>query len=627
MTAVKLTNFGGMVPRMGFQTLPDQYASHASNALLLSGELRGIRSKYVVEDLRSVPFPIERLYRIKSEDHGTSWVPFDDPTVDFVKGPLTNDIYERYYWTSENHAPMMNTRAGIDTDQPPILLGIPAPILPNFSVTPSGGTGPEVTRAYVVTYVSSMNEEGPPCGDPAIATGNDDGSWLLENMNGTIDQEADRRIVYKNVYRTVTSVFGTVEYHFVAQIPFNQDSWTDNYSTDEVASNTVLQSQKYEPPPDNIRGLVAHPNGFLVAFVGRDIHFSEPYRPHAWPPDYVLSCQDEISGLGIYASSIAIPTGGHPVIATGIRPDGISLRKAQTADPCIAGRRSIVAMPFGVYYPSDNGLMLISAAGFNLATQKIITKTEWQKDYFPSQLDAVRWETQYVSFYNQDQGFMFAPDEPTAGFVELGESSWTHTLIQNDALTGDVFLVQDNIVYEWNPAHGAPTRYSWTSKEFVTPKPVNFGAVALEFSSFEGLPEEELDRLREFNEERIKYPLNPICHHALASVRPMSTLPGYSGKPSVPGVPENKQPFHDSPLYDIDWLGGGSGGGSGGYTGDLRFTLYADDVEVASFPVTDHEQYKLPAGYKARRWRFRFDGNVDLKSMKIAETGTELADV
>ena len=126
MTGLTIDTFGGMMPRVGHQQLPRHAASYAKNSLLMSGELRGFRGQLVQADLRDRPYSIQRVYRIPSGGL-YEWVTFDDPSIDFVKGPLVNDQWERYYYTSEIDKPRMNTRVRLENQDDGYLLGIPAP--------------------------------------------------------------------------------------------------------------------------------------------------------------------------------------------------------------------------------------------------------------------------------------------------------------------------------------------------------------------------------------------------------------------------------------------------------------------------------------------------------------------
>src|SRR4029434_9125209 len=57
------------------------------------------------------------------------------------------------------------------------------------------------------------------------------------------------------------------------------------------ASGLPLESTYWAPPPDNLQGWIAMPNGFLIAFDkptpggggGNNVYMCEAYHFHAWP--------------------------------------------------------------------------------------------------------------------------------------------------------------------------------------------------------------------------------------------------------------------------------------------------------------------------------------------------------
>lgn len=653
MVAIRINGFGGMIPRLGDQILPDGAASFAENTLLLSGELRGVRGVQLVWDFSARDYLPKRVYRI-TDGGGEQWIAFPDKTVDMVKAPIVNDAANRYYWTSDNYAPryatlndlvLADALADWEPDPPGHLLGIPAPDhtdVDMFTVTPDqSGVGEQVTRAYTYTFVSLYGEESAPA-LAVVETGYTGDTWTISGMKISTDvpDNDDRVLTGKNIYRTITTLSGLVEYHLVDSVGVDVTSYDDDIPTDEVALNSTLESEFWSVPPDDMLGLLTHPNGFLVGFHGRELYMSEPYRPHAWPQQYVLSMESDILGLGVYGTSIAICTRAHPYIASGIHPGAMTLTKAQTPNPCISDRRGVVTMPFGVYYPSDTGLMLMSASGFTNATQQLLTKSEWRRDYTPSQLRAARWQSQYIAFHSTEEGFMFAPDESQSAFVEL-RHHWHNDEIQNDDRTGEVFIIREQQVLSWNPATGLSETYTWESKEYVTPDPVNFGALALEYGEELKISEELLSEYQDYNDFRFPWPLNPLNWHAINTVRgfeektstenpqdpldhPTIGLTGYT--PPKPFRESHRQPFHGSPLYRTGPYTP-IGGVTPGAVGSVVVSVYADDTLVWEETIVDEEQYRLPAGYKARRWKFKLTGTLDVASLKIAETGKELASV
>lgn len=606
MTALSFTSFAGEIPRMGKQQLPNNAASTAENCLLLSGEIRGLHKPVALFQFNPSPV-INRAFSLEETDtYDATWIGFNDETVFFQKGPLTSDAYDRYYMTSDNDDPRMNTRARIESSSAWYLLGTPAPSN-TMTVTPDGsGSGSTVTRAYVFTFVSPYGEEGPTS-DPVIATGLDDDQWDLGNMDTTISDASERPSGYtKRIYRTVTGVSGTAAYHFVAEIALATATYADTETTDSVALNDTCESFYWQPPPATLRGLKSHPSGFMVGYDGHDIWFSEPYRPHAWNPGYVLSTDQEIIGLGVFGNTIAVMTKGFPYAIYGSHPSSMASVKHNASEPCVS-RWSIVEMPFGVYYASINGLQLTTATSVTNATQQLITRDEWASEYDLTTLKAARYNDYYVGFYTNTDGFMFAPSEPMAMFTSL-RNYWDVDNIQTDTETGLTVILKDNIVKEWNSPYGERKNYTWKSKQFVLPKPINMSAYRFSSYSYDPSGAEENAARVAFNTARIATPLMPLG----------SDLLGKGVSRNITGGEdyENQSPLGGPILQDLSFS-----------YDSLTINFYSDNELVFSNLVTTTAPLRFPSGFKSTLVEFELVGNLPVSSFRVASSMKELARV
>jgi len=634
MTKITLQQFGGMLPRYGNQSIPPNAASIARNCRLLSGELQALKRPAVVQSFPSFnDGAIQRVFRVVSPETAGFYACFTDDTVDFVKAPLVNDGFNRHYWTTTLNGGY--ARYADDTmlladytagDAPTGLrLGVPAPwTAPTVTPAATGGTLEE-TRVYVYTFVTSYGEESAPS-PPTIATGNADANWSITNLDGLDEVESQLGVgvttsefditeVY--VYRTITGTTGAVEYFRVAELAVTAvgggtGSHTDSMSADTASLQPVLESETWNTPPAGLTGLLVHPNGFLVAFSGRDVYFSVPYRPHAWPTEYILSTKWTIVGLGIIGQSIVILTNGSPYVASGVRPEAMTLVESDTPDACTS-RRGIVSTNKGVFFPGPDGLMIAGPNGAveNL-TKRIVSRREWRTQYRPYGLEAVRHNDQYVAFYSATEGFSIDFEEPNQAFVELSEDAWNHTVIQNDPISGDVWLIRDNTLYVWNPENGSPVTYVWRSREFEVPDPTNFGAVQITYSeptTVGAYTPEQIEAYTEFNAERIAYPLNPLNFAVMNGVRQVTL---------TSTEPQLSQQLHAGPLFDLS---------EGSFSATLTFRIYVNRETdwVYSQEITDMDMYRPPTGFKAVLWYFEFEGTMDVQVARIASNAKELA--
>jgi hypothetical protein len=239
----------------------------------------------------------------------------------------------------------------------------------------------------------------------------------------------------------------------------------------------------------------------------------------------------------------------------------------------------------------------------------------------------VPYGLQYIAFDTSASGFIFSPAESLAPLTTLDRFS-NVTAIQIDEYSGDVYLVQSGQVRLWDPPESTPYEYTFISKDFDLPKPVNMGAMKIKFDGGGyQIPASLLGDYTSFNTQRIAKPLNCINLAPINGVRTLPAFPGVSGAITGAGaiVPQIKSPIAGSPLFPL--------GGLENVVGAVQVTIYArtPTTQVWSpvyvWTATDERTYRLPAGIKSDGWRVQLIGNVPVYSFAMAETGKELQTV
>ena len=584
-----------------------------------------------------------RTYRAISNDDGrTYWIPFYDKSARCERGPLKNDEYNRYYWTQDGQDMRYDTFQNLEWNQftEGYDVGVPPPAKVPAVAAPAITSTDDVfvTRAYVYTYVTVYGEEGPPS-NPTTANGVDGEVWQISNMLTGPDDGKRRLLAKKNIYRTVPSETGTAEFHYVGSVGIGTTVYFDRARDSAIAQNNLLESTNWFPPPEGLKGLIAHPNGFFVGYTDRDIHMSVPYRPHAWDPDYSVSTLGDVVGFGVFGNTVVVCTTSFPYMLTGINPAAMVMTQHDTPEPCLS-RYGIVSMPFGVYYPGPNGLMLVSPQGVSTATQQLMTKEEWQNRYQVKTFDAAQYQSQYVALYTPSKGIMFAPDEPIAALIDIDLASGTYEPDQADSIftddySGKTYLLSNCEMYEWNPVSGAPLEFDWTSMEFDASDPVNFGASRIIwYSDYTPPSPEETWAWRIYNTSRIAAaPLHPMNFAMINGVKEitglvydLTVLDAYPeiNQTKVQEYLDNfeqiKQTFHWGPLIWVPAIGA-----KWPNTPYVIMELIANGETVYEQEVSDTQMFRLPSGFKATRFKIRLRSNINIQSVKVAETGRELA--
>jgi hypothetical protein len=247
-------------------------------------------------------------------------------------------------------------------------------------------------RTYVYTYVNSFGEEGPPS-PPSEVTPQLDGRdvtisdmVLPPTMGYTIDK--------MRLYRSNSTEAGT-EYQFVKEFDLSRTT-TDSVLSEDLGE--TIPSTTWDAPPSDMGGIVDMPNGMMVGFSGKTLHFCEPYFPHAWPPEYDRAIAYEIVGLATFGNSVAVMTTGWPYIITGAHPRNANVRPIQVNQPCI-NAASIATDDNSAYYASNEGICQINETGVRVVTEQFVDKEDWE-NYSPSTMVSAFYEGRYYGFYD-----------------------------------------------------------------------------------------------------------------------------------------------------------------------------------------------------------------------------------
>jgi len=618
MVAFKLEAFSGIKPRMSRRLLPNNNATVARNTKLLEGELRGFHKPTLLTDLSALGFPVGRAYRIPASVTGSAdaWLAFQSQNVDIIRSPVLNDAYTRYYWASDTGVPSYNTLARIVAGNTganaPWYLGVPQPTSgggSGFTATP-GTAGTDETRSYVYTFVTAYGEEGPPC-NPVTNTGSSaSASWSLAGISTSWAGGSNRNVTKVNIYRTVPNSSNPA-FFFVDQISVGTATYTDSKTDTQVALNNTLDFTSNFPPDAGMQGFALMPQGYMVGFKGRNLYFSEQYLPHAWNPGYQLATEFEIVGLVVWNQTLIICTTSNPYMGSGVTPAAFTMQKLDGVTPCLS-RRGIVSTVAGAMFPTIDGLAMLNLGGLSIITQDLVTKEEWAS-YSPSAFFAAQLGLQYMAFNSNNFAILINPTEQSARMVEIDAFSNIQG-IETDRYTGNINLIQNNQVYDWDPNTAERLYWHWRSKEVQFPKFVNLGAFKIKFDlGAVNVSGNVAATYQPYNTARFNAgKLNPIASKPIAS----SGCKYRKGLVSGWTQPENFTPLGGGPLYPLTTLGSQTIG--------VRFVVYCNGLKVSDQTVTDDKIRRLPAGFKHDIWQFEMYGNTIVYSVQVAETGKEL---
>lgn len=461
MASIRFAQFSGEIPRLIARLLPDTGSQFAESVRLDDGGLTPIRKPRVEHQFEGID-NIQTVYKFGSE-----WLAWD-AVVNAVPGPVATD---RLYYTGDG-VPKM--RVGSEVYD----LAVPAPTVQLAGVVSGTGAGDVITRLYVYTFVTDFGEESEPC--PISAAINWQAGQTV-TLSGFQTPPAGRAISKQRIYRSQTSTQAGTDLFFIDERTASNADYVDAIAPD--AFGEVLQSRDFNPPPDDLAGLISMPNGMMAAFSGKQLCFSEPFIPHAWPEKYRLTAPYDIVGLGSFGTTVVAGTRGYPFVASGNAPEAMIEEKIEVNLPCVNGR-GVVDLGYSVAYPSNDGLVVVSSSGATIVTEKLYTRPDWQK-LSPATLIGGQFTGRYFASYEyvEIDGSVssgveiidLTGDQP---FVLRGgqKANAFHYNIE----TGALFVLYGNTVYEWDAIGQVNEIMTWRSKRVVMPAPVSFGAILVE---------------------------------------------------------------------------------------------------------------------------------------------------
>lgn len=581
MAALRIDLFGGRIPRLAARRLPDSAAQQAMNTRLSSGELRPWWQPKVLTTLSIKPKSVYRYLH----DGVAKFMAFTRYTY-VVESALINDAFDRVYY-SDADGFFITTKADYEAGNPASVVGVPPPACPQFAVEATGGTSNTVeTRVYVTTLVTKYGEESAPANLRTLS-GNADGAWRLTGLNSLVYDSATYTNVAKlRVYRTLTSGTG-VDYRMVEEFSIGAipSSTLDSVESTVLASRPTMDTLAWSTPVEGLTGVIAMSGGFNAGFKGRTVYFSEPYYPHAWPEDYQLAVEDDIVALGTYGNTLVIATKGRVAVAVGTTPAAMSLVTDGKIAPCVSAQ-GLVSTSGAVLYPSYEGLVSVSDAGVQVITQAFMTRDEWMR-LGPENIKGALYENRYLGFYSSSMGFSFQFDDPATAWTDVQHPGVNG--VATDGVTGRTLLLAGKDVLEWEGDTDNPMAYSWRSKPFPLPKPVNFAVLQLRAAFGE---------VDESRPDAYPYPDDALDDELGINTSGVNEGEAVNGPAAV---------ATDDPSYS-----------------GVLVSLYVNRTLRWQKMVRSEAPQRLPSGYKGDEVEIEMSGSVPVFSVAIATTAKEL---
>jgi len=363
-----------------------------------------------------------------------------------------------------------------------------------------------VYTSYVYTFVNDIDEESAPS-DPSDTVQRSVNSSVVVSTATSVPTGLDEyHVEKKRIYRAATGSTGTV-FRFVAELDLSTEDFTDNLPDEELGD--ALETEGWDLPPDDLRNVLALPNGIMVGSAGNQLCLSVSGHPHAWPISYRLPTDTDIVALGNVDTTVFIGTESFVYTASGNSPDAYSMSKPGSPHACTSRRSIGYLTGIGVVFAGPDGLMVSAGATrVENMTAAIFTREQWQA-LDPTSILGVSHDETYYFFFDDGVtkgGYALEPGPNGFGLISLGLHA---SAVYTDPITDRLYLVLDEYeeptdellpeptgftpiepdgtaIYQWNGAD-TPMPYRWRGKLWLLPLEMAFQMAKVKAADFDGI--------------------------------------------------------------------------------------------------------------------------------------------
>jgi hypothetical protein len=416
---------------------------------------------------------------------------------------------------------------------------------------------------------------------------------------------------------TDVAVTGTL-YHDVAELPTDTARYWGDSSYDFVddfdSSNLfgILGTDDYDPPPQNLQGMIAIQNSMFCGFVNNKIYFSEPGKPHAWPEKYSLTIEYDIIGISAVQGLVLVMTTDYPYLLNGSNPATLGIYRIDTLYPCLS-KRSIVNMGYGVAYATHGGVAIYApgtAGGMDLVTKLVHDWDTWDSSLDPSTIVAKFYNGKYYASHSSG-AFIFERDEKIGGFFV--QTQYQYSAAWTDNVRNEFFFIADNRgnLAQWDRPGQPLSPLEWKSKVIVTKDYMNLGAARV-IADYDA-PDDEIDAINAFNETIPPFNQN-VWNNApqLGTMNGPGTFVDSTGTTTLPAGGFNEMMVNGDfgTKYKLPLP----------TALPVTFRIWANKELIFQGILYTSDIFRLPSGYRSDTFEVAVSGSARIRAIHIGET-------
>lgn len=470
MPSLRVTKFGGLIPKITYANKPDFIADICVDVNLSRGAIAPFRDDVKVSSKNGKIFYTDGCcFELSQDDCATFARAFAD--CDYLIKADDKGIWVRKHSNCNDEF----FKLGFDIDLPK----------PSVQVlgTPANDFNREL-RQYYYTIINDNDWESEPSepSDPAVC--DNDLNCVITGFISKLPENicASKIKIYCAVspldYGDGDSKNQLDESQFleIGEINIGTSTFVHKAHT---RYGDACKSEEYAPPPKGIHSIAYTHGGQLVGLAGDELVFSYPFLPFAFPEKYRYGNFKGTPKRFIISGKVGyILTDGLPlVIDIDSTPSEYGCRGINIIESHlpIISYRSAVAYHGGCVYASRAGLVLLSGNQAKVITLEFMTEEQWQNTQ-PETLRGAVVNGWYIGSTDKWSFYFKLPDNifDNPEYYRLTELS-----IKADSFfttdSGTLYFINNDGVYRWNAAERFK-KYHWRSKVGVLPQYVSWTA-------------------------------------------------------------------------------------------------------------------------------------------------------
>ena len=479
MTTLSIRKFNGEIPRLPADRLPEDAAQIAINCEFAHGELRPLKGLGAHYTVAAAAQPCRALF---TRD-GINFYAWSMPTRAYLH-PTIDDTADRMIYHTQGGGLKVATLAGMKAINlqpgPPATafdLGVTAPVAPSVTLG-AAGEGELETVALVAVAVNIWGEESAPSAPVIFDKRIGQQATYTVAHTPTAGQQALQGIHF---YRTYQSLEGTADYFLVNPTPAAISGGVASYIdlTSAPASTTTLTSTAWDAPPAVPSNLTYVGNGFFVVGAGKDLVFSEPYRPHAWP--YRMTLPHGVVGIVAVEGGVLVTTQAQCYLVSGAHPTQMS-QQLLPVEQAGWSSMAMARIEGAAVFASNDGLVSVYGGQPSLKeSQSLFMRADWRSRYGNARLNMrlAHHDGRVLGLIDPSypiastaEAFLLRLDEAAGAYcrLDVGESLFNAAV---SGTTDQLFVTMEDGFAEF-AASNTNLSYEWHSSERLFPLPVNF---------------------------------------------------------------------------------------------------------------------------------------------------------